>query len=109
MAIKIIKEGKKEFEYTCPYCGCVFTYELEDIEPGDIVECPFCHEQLHINKLKGITNYPYPNMIPCDQKVYDPMTVPDIVYPGKPDITWATQQMGKSCKDCHVYQKNDER
>lgn len=29
MAIKIIKEGVKEFHITCPYCGCEFTYEEE--------------------------------------------------------------------------------
>ena len=27
MAIKIIKQGVKEFHITCPYCGCEFTYE----------------------------------------------------------------------------------
>lgn len=28
MAIKIIKQGIKEFHITCPYCGCEFTYEF---------------------------------------------------------------------------------
>lgn len=27
MAIKIIKQGTKEFHITCPHCGCEFTYE----------------------------------------------------------------------------------
>lgn len=41
MAIKIIKQGVKEFHIICPYCGCEFTYENEDVHEG-IVSCPCC-------------------------------------------------------------------
>ena len=47
MAIKIIKEGKKEYYMTCFQCGCEFTYELEDIKYSSSVECPCCGKSLY--------------------------------------------------------------
>ena len=41
--IKIIKSGKKEFHTTCPCCGCEFTYEVEDLNGTDYVNCPECN------------------------------------------------------------------
>lgn len=41
MAIKIIKQGVKEFHITCPYCGCEFTYEKEDVYNSEVI-CPCC-------------------------------------------------------------------
>lgn len=41
MAIKIIKEGVKEFNITCPSCGCEFTYEKEDVHNSQVI-CPCC-------------------------------------------------------------------
>ena len=32
--IKIIKQGTKEFNITCPYCGCEFIYGLDDLKRG---------------------------------------------------------------------------
>ena len=45
MAIKIIKQGVKEFHITCPYCGCEFTYEKEDIHNSEVI-CPCCSKGL---------------------------------------------------------------
>ena len=45
MAIKIIKQGVKEFHITCPYCGCEFTYENEDVYNSEVV-CPCCSKGL---------------------------------------------------------------
>ena len=39
--IKIIKEGIKEFNITCPFCYCEFTFEKEDV-PNGVVKCPCC-------------------------------------------------------------------
>lgn len=47
--IKIIKPGNK-WILTCPYCGCVFSYEEEDVhcfqthmnEYEYMVQCPQC-------------------------------------------------------------------
>lgn len=42
--IEIIKNGKdmlRKHTYTCPFCGCVFTYEDEDIH-NDVLNCPWC-------------------------------------------------------------------
>ena len=45
MAIKIIKQGVKEFHITCQYCGCEFTYEKEDIHNSEVI-CPCCSKGL---------------------------------------------------------------
>ena len=45
MAIKIIKQGIKEFHITCPYCGCEFTYEKEDVYNSEVI-CPCCSKGL---------------------------------------------------------------
>ena len=45
MAIKIIKQGVKEFHITCPYCGCEFTYENEDVCNSEVI-CPCCSTNL---------------------------------------------------------------
>ena len=45
MAIKIIKQGVKEFHITCPYCGCEFTYEKEDVYNSEVI-CPCCSNGL---------------------------------------------------------------
>lgn len=81
MAIKIIKKGKKKFNKTCPYCGCEFTYEPEDIL-NSTVKCPCCFQYLAHN----ITVvYPTPNTITTikgtrtldDYLAYRPLTLPD--------------------------------
>ena len=39
--IKIIKPGKTDFRLTCDKCGCVFEYNVEDIDDS-YVKCPTC-------------------------------------------------------------------
>ena len=38
----IIKHGSATYSKTCPACGCVFTYEKEDITISHTVVCPEC-------------------------------------------------------------------
>ena len=38
----IIKHGCATYSKTCPSCGCVFTYEKEDITISHTVVCPEC-------------------------------------------------------------------
>ena len=45
--IKIIKEGKKQFQGNCEKCGCVFLYEIADMSGADYVECPCCGQWLY--------------------------------------------------------------
>ena len=42
--IKIIKEGKTDFRLTCDKCGCVFEYNVEDIDDC-YIKCPTCHKK----------------------------------------------------------------
>lgn len=56
MAIKIIKQGTKEFRITCPFWGCEFTYEKEDIHDSKLI-CPCCSTNLtHKNGIETISS-----------------------------------------------------
>lgn len=55
MAIKIIKDGTKEFRMTCLFCGCEFTYENEDI-CNSVVICPWCLKSLLHKEVIGTVN-----------------------------------------------------
>lgn len=69
MAIKIIKQGTKEFHVTCPFCGCEFTYEKEDIHDSKVT-CPCCSTNLlHKNAIETI-----PSPLPI---WYNQQVVPD--------------------------------
>lgn len=39
--IKIIKPGKTDFRLTCDKCGCIFEYNVEDIDDS-YIKCPTC-------------------------------------------------------------------
>lgn len=54
MAIKIIKDGIKEFHITCPFCYCEFTYEKEDV-PNSQVICPCCSTNLPVRTVNTNT------------------------------------------------------
>lgn len=61
--IKIIKPGNKK-KINCNACGCLFSYEKEDVEYGDIfrispittkgmyVTCPQCKEKIVLEATK---------------------------------------------------------
>lgn len=104
MAIKIIKQGVKEFHITCPYCGCEFTYENEDVHEG-IVSCPCCGAILDAKqRMSGkVDECPIPTnggygtitnphgTYPYNDLVYRPFTLPD----------WATKSDNLSgCEGC---------
>jgi hypothetical protein len=42
--IRIITPGRTDFRITCDKCGCVFEYNVEDIDDG-FVKCPTCHKK----------------------------------------------------------------
>lgn len=77
--IKIIKEGKiDKYEHTCEYCGCVYTYEYEDINyrngnsltTNPHVICPYCHKMNFVQYYAiDWTKKDYnPSIIYCDAK-----------------------------------------
>ena len=69
MAIKIIKQGVKEFHITCPYCGCEFTYENEDVCNSEVI-CPCCLTNLPHKGVVGMVNTtPFPMPIWYNQQV----------------------------------------
>lgn len=69
MSIKIIKQGVKEFKVTCPYCGCEFTYENEDVCNSEVT-CPCCLTNLPHKGMVGTVNTtPFPMPIWYNQEV----------------------------------------
>lgn len=64
--IKIIKPGTRT-EATCKFCGCVFSYEKEDIKTENIlfkdgglitsllesVNCPQCNKKIEVKTVKS--------------------------------------------------------
>ena len=96
MAIKIIKEGKKEYYMTCFQCGCEFTYELEDINYNSYVECPCCGKSLYHNAYSITISNPKDDTIPfintankspCETcSWYEKMK--DATYVGDTPCTW---------------------
>ena len=62
--IKIIKEGTRKTQQ-CENCGCLFSYDSEDIEyeaschltqpiggHREYIKCPQCHEQIILEEVK---------------------------------------------------------
>lgn len=103
MAIKVIKQGVKEFNITCPNCGCEFTYEYEDVGIG-VVICPCCQAHLPHKGVRGkVDESPLPingwygtitnphGTYPYNDLVYRPFTLPE----------WATKSDNLSgCEGC---------
>ncbi len=61
--IRIIEPGQKKYRKKCHYCGCLFSFEEEDLRhreymddtgmswgSSDLVDCPYCSNELHVNK-----------------------------------------------------------
>ena len=109
MAIKIIKEGKKQkFTKTCEDCGCEFEYELEDLHTdyslclttypckfSQYVVCPCCGKHLfHGYTTEGTIKYP--NIVYTTTSSYDMpdcdkcINKPDPAHPvvGDSPCTW---------------------
>ena len=100
MAIKIIKQGTKEFHITCPYCGCEFTYEKEDVYNSEVI-CPCCSKGLPHKGIIGTvgTN---PSAVPIwynQQVAPDGYKIRDCLNKPLPD--WATKSDNLSgCEGC---------
>ena len=71
---KIIKHGNTHFKITCPYCGCEFEYDAEDLETRSnwitsttldnsykVVRCPDCGIEIYHSG----PPQKYPNMNYC--------------------------------------------
>lgn len=100
MAIKVIKQGVKEFNITCPNCGCEFTYEYEDVGIG-VVPCPCCQAHLPHKGASGTVNTnPSPMPIWYNQQVApDGYKIRDGL--NKPLPSWLTTSDNWSgCEGC---------
>lgn len=107
MSIKIIKQGVKEFHITCPFCGCEFTYENEDVHEG-IVSCPCCGAILDAKQLSvKVDESPLPTNGGYGTTInpngtyqmpvwYNPQFVPD----GYRIRDGLNKPADNSCKDC---------
>lgn len=95
MAIKIIKDGVKEFHITCPYCDCEFTYENEDISNSEVI-CPCCSTKLPHKGMIGTVNI-NPSAVPI---WYNQQVAPDGYK-----IRGGLNQLDNSCDNCPNNQK----
>lgn len=100
MAIKIIKQGVKEFHITCPYCGCEFTYEKEDVYNSEVI-CPCCSKGLPHKGIIG-TGDINPSAVPIwynQQVAPDGYKIRDGLNKSLP--SWLTTSDGwVSCEGC---------
>lgn len=99
MSIKIIKDGVKVFKMTCPYCGCEFAYQNEDVCNSEVI-CPCCSTNLPHEDVIETVN---PNPFPTDEYNdlgYHPFTVFDAEWATKSDIWSGT------CEGCPHNPKN---
>lgn len=104
MAIKVIKQGVKEFHITCPYCGCEFTYENEDVCNSEVV-CPCCSTNLPHKGVSGVNGYLDTETIPQLQRIYygpkKGTEYNDLVYRPFTLPDWATKSDNWSgCEGC---------
>lgn len=100
MAIKIIKQGVKEFHTTCPFCGCEFTYENEDVCNSEVI-CPCCSTNLpHKGVIGAVNTNPSPMPIWYNQEIApDGYKIRDGLNKPLPD--WATKSDNLSgCEGC---------
>lgn len=63
MSKRVISAGDDVYRATCSECGCVFTYEREDVRHnyvsgGERVSCPHCgHDCGHYGAMRGPGHY----------------------------------------------------
>lgn len=94
--IKIIKSGKKEFHATCPFCGCEFTYEQEDLNGTGFINCPECNAIMeHSVKVQPIEIFYKDTAIdnmqsnnPCGTCSYYQRLKAGEIYVGDTPCTW---------------------
>ena len=99
MAIKVIKQGVKEFHITCPFCGCEFTYENEDVCNSEVI-CPCCSTNLPHKGVIGTVNInPFQMPIWYNQEVApDGHKIRDL---NKPLSDWTTKSDNlNGCDNC---------
>lgn len=104
MSVKIIKQGVKEFHITCPYCGCEFTYEKEDVCNSEVI-CPCCSTNLPHKGTSDVNGDLSTETIPQLQRIYyGPKTgleYNDLVYRPYTLPDWATLVNNESgCEGC---------
>ena len=103
MAIKILKEGQKEFAAHCIWCGCEFTYEISDLRlsaAGDKLECPTCGKAYYHNvrARDPVVLNPQPSIPfttyndPCEGCAWKDFSNQNWNYVGDTPCTWCTKK-----------------
>lgn len=64
--ITVVKHGHAQYQLTCKFCECIFTFEDEDIRNNgcqrdwsEWVVCPECNRQNEIYDRNKIKHHPY--------------------------------------------------
>ena len=104
--IRIITPGKTDFRMTCDKCGCVFEYNVVDIDDG-YIKCPTCGKKHYgfgsdYELEKDTAEYSPTELTKPDQPS-DYYTVPLRTTPNMPVDPLISQLM--DCKDCPTYKQ----
>lgn len=104
--IKIITPGKTDFRMTCDKCGCVFEYNVVDIDDG-YIKCPTCGKKHYgfgsdYELEKGAAGYSPTELTKPDQPS-DYYTVPLRTTPVMPVDPLISQPI--DCKGCTTYKQ----
>ena len=69
---QIIKHGHAPYKATCPLCGCIFTFEDEDIENNhcqwdyeEWLSCPECEQHITVINRADFRNFPQKSSFPA--------------------------------------------
>lgn len=109
--IKIIKEGKKEFNTVCPTCGCEFSYGFDDLKKGiaySIIKCPCCGDDIvHSNARREFAQgvYVSPSEIgdptkptnPCETCSFNLRLKTGEIYVGDSPCQWCQYGLKVTC------------
>lgn len=108
--IKIIKPGKTDFRMTCNKCGCIFEYNVEDINDS-YIKCPTCHKEYYgfepeyLEKTLFDTGLAEraPTELTKPEQPSDYYTVPLRTTPAMPVDPLISQPM--NCEGCPTYKQ----
>jgi hypothetical protein len=107
--IKIIRPGKTDFRKTCDKCGCIFEYNVEDID-DNYIKCPTCSKLHYGFEPDYEMEKDLAKCEPIGTELTDPKrfsedyTTPITTTPDTPTYDLKMPSIS-DCKDCPTYKQ----
>ena len=114
--IRIIKEGKTDFRITCDKCGCIFEYNVADIDDC-YIKCPTCGKQHYAFEAELTTDFIQPYTFgdglarssSCEYCPVYKMLQTDQVYIGDTPCQWCSKNPYRvTCNDISTASYRDK-